>query len=118
MDKNILVSVLTGQESLPSKNTDKKSNQDFEEKASNIRHKSESSFEDKRLEALTFNQDGTESRLSVEESLERETAVENESKALTRQREGRQREMALAQQSRVRMSQLISEEEIQEVVCC
>lgn len=52
---------------------------------------------------------------SQEELLSDVASVESESVALVRLREGRQREMRAAEQSRVRMSTLISQEELQQV---
>ncbi len=114
VDKNILVSVLAGQEGLPI-NADIKQNQDSKEQVSLIENKSVPPLKDEPSEDSTPSQDKIEYVQSLQESPSRESAVENESVALAKQREGRQREMALAQQSRDRMSQLISEEEIQQV---
>ncbi len=52
---------------------------------------------------------------SLEEPLSDVGSVESESVALERLREGRQRELRAAEQSRVRMSSLITQEEIEQV---
>ena len=52
---------------------------------------------------------------SLEEPLSDVGSVESESVALARLREGRQRELRAAEQSRVRMSSLITQEEIEQV---